>query len=40
VLVRRNAGLVVDAAFTVAVPVDGAFPSDHFPVVADVRLDG
>lgn len=38
VLVRRGAGAVADAAFTVDAPVDGRFPSDHFPVVADVRF--
>ena len=40
VLVRRGDRdrLAVDAAFTVDAPVDGRFPSDHFPVVADVHL--
>jgi endonuclease/exonuclease/phosphatase family metal-dependent hydrolase len=38
VLARRGAGVVVDSAFTVDAPVGGRFPSDHFPVVADVRL--
>jgi endonuclease/exonuclease/phosphatase family metal-dependent hydrolase len=38
VLVRRSAELAVEAAFTVDAPIDGIFPSDHFPVVADVRL--
>jgi endonuclease/exonuclease/phosphatase family metal-dependent hydrolase len=38
VLVRRGTGVVADAAFTVDAPVDGRFPSDHFPVVADVRF--
>ena len=38
VLVCRRADLAVDAAFTVDAPIDGVFPSDHFPVVADVRL--
>jgi endonuclease/exonuclease/phosphatase family metal-dependent hydrolase len=36
---RKPRGRVaVDAAFTIDAPVDGGFPSDHFPVVADVRL--
>jgi endonuclease/exonuclease/phosphatase family metal-dependent hydrolase len=38
VLVRRGTAVVADAAFTVDVPVDGLFPSDHFPVVAEVRF--
>jgi len=38
VLVRGAANVAVDAAFTVDTPIDGVFPSDHFPVVADVRL--
>lgn len=38
VLVTRAAGARVQRAFTVSSPVDGAYPSDHFPVVADVVL--
>ena len=38
VLIRRGDPTRVDAAFTVAEAVGGLFPSDHFPVVADVRL--
>jgi endonuclease/exonuclease/phosphatase family metal-dependent hydrolase len=45
ILVARGAGgaggagtLAVDAAFTVDEAVDGLFPSDHFPVAADVRI--
>ncbi|GAA1833444.1 endonuclease/exonuclease/phosphatase family protein [Agromyces salentinus] len=38
ILVNHGAEVSVEAAFTVAEPVDGQYPSDHFPVVADVRL--
>ena len=38
VLVGRNRQVVVESAFAVDSPVDGLYPSDHFPVVADVHL--
>jgi endonuclease/exonuclease/phosphatase family metal-dependent hydrolase len=38
VLVRRGSEVTVDAASVIDAPVDGLYPSDHFPVVADVRL--
>ena len=40
VLMRRGDRdpVAVDGAFTVDAPVDGRFPSDHFPVVADVHF--
>lgn len=38
ILLGRGGDVVVDAAFTVDEPVDGRYPSDHLPVVADVRL--
>lgn len=38
ILVRHGPPLAVDAAYTVDAPVDGLFPSDHFPVVTDLRL--
>lgn len=40
VLVRRSldAAVDVEAAFRVDATVAGGFPSDHFPVVADVRF--
>jgi endonuclease/exonuclease/phosphatase family metal-dependent hydrolase len=38
ILVRRREGVTVEAAFTVGEPVGYVYPSDHFPVVADVRL--
>jgi endonuclease/exonuclease/phosphatase family metal-dependent hydrolase len=42
ILLRRGSddAVAVDGAFTVDAPVDGLFPSDHFPVVADLRLGG
>ena len=40
ILVSRERGVAVESAFTVDAPVGDLFPSDHFPVVADVRLDG
>jgi endonuclease/exonuclease/phosphatase family metal-dependent hydrolase len=39
ILVARVPGVAVESAFTVDAPVDDLFPSDHFPVVADVRFD-
>ena len=33
-----GSGVAVDAAFTLDHVIDGEYPSDHFPVVADVRL--
>lgn len=38
VLVRRGDGIEVDAVSIVDEPIDGRYPSDHFPVVADVRV--
>ncbi|WP_350348465.1 endonuclease/exonuclease/phosphatase family protein [Agromyces sp. G08B096] len=38
VLIGRGASVDVAAAFTVEDPVDDVFPSDHFPVVADISL--
>jgi endonuclease/exonuclease/phosphatase family metal-dependent hydrolase len=38
ILVNRDSGVAIESAFTVDAPVDDLFPSDHFPVVADVRL--
>ncbi len=38
ILVNRGADVSVEAAFTVDAPVGDLYPSDHFPVVADVRL--
>ena len=38
ILVDRESGVAVESAFTVDAPVGDLFPSDHFPVVADVRL--
>ncbi|TYL53696.1 endonuclease/exonuclease/phosphatase family protein [Agromyces mariniharenae] len=38
VLVCRGARVTVRSASIVREPVDGLFPSDHFPVVADVHL--
>lgn len=40
ILVGRHADVAVDRAFTVDTPVGPIYPSDHFPVVADVRLIG
>jgi endonuclease/exonuclease/phosphatase family metal-dependent hydrolase len=37
ILVRAE-GVVVDRAFTVDPAPDGGYPSDHFPVIADVHL--
>lgn len=34
----RGSTVSVDRSFAVNRPVDGLFPSDHFPVIADVRL--
>jgi endonuclease/exonuclease/phosphatase family metal-dependent hydrolase len=38
ILYAHDRGVTVQEAFTVPDPIDGVFPSDHFPVVADVRL--
>ena len=38
ILVAPDRGVTVEGAFTVPDPVDGVFGSDHFPVIADVRL--
>jgi endonuclease/exonuclease/phosphatase family metal-dependent hydrolase len=38
VLVGRGWSVEVEAAFTVPEPVDGVYPSDHFPVIADVAF--
>jgi endonuclease/exonuclease/phosphatase family metal-dependent hydrolase len=38
ILVNRESGVEVESAFMVDAPVGDLFPSDHFPVVADVRL--
>ena len=38
ILVSRRSGVAVESAFTVDTPVGDLFPSDHFPVVADVQL--
>lgn len=38
ILVGRGTGLEAVGAFTISTPVDGIFPSDHFPVAADVLL--
>jgi endonuclease/exonuclease/phosphatase family metal-dependent hydrolase len=38
ILVGGGAAVSVEAAFTVDAPVGDLYPSDHFPVVADVRL--
>jgi endonuclease/exonuclease/phosphatase family metal-dependent hydrolase len=38
ILVARGAGVSVRKAFTVSSAVGDVYPSDHFPVVADVRL--
>lgn len=38
ILVSRDSRVAVASAFTVAAPVGDLFPSDHFPVAADVRL--
>jgi len=38
ILLRKGSDASVDAAFTVDTPVGELYPSDHFPVVADVRL--
>lgn len=38
ILYARDRGATVQDAFTVPDPIDGVYPSDHFPVVADVRL--
>jgi endonuclease/exonuclease/phosphatase family metal-dependent hydrolase len=40
ILVNRESGVAIESAFTVAAPVGDLYPSDHFPVVADVRLGG
>ena len=40
ILVARGAGLSVLKAFAVDSAVGDVYPSDHFPVVADVRLHG
>ena len=37
VVVRRGDGVAVEAVSIVDETVDGLFPSDHFPVVVDVR---
>ncbi|MFU8947849.1 endonuclease/exonuclease/phosphatase family protein [Mycetocola zhadangensis] len=34
----RGSSIAVDRAFIIDSPVDGVYPSDHFPVIADVRL--
>ena len=36
ILARRGTGVAAVGAFTISTPVDGVFPSDHFPVVVDV----
>ncbi|MFF2369111.1 endonuclease/exonuclease/phosphatase family protein [Agromyces sp. NPDC058110] len=38
ILVTRSLDVAIEAAFTVDSPVGDLYPSDHFPVVADVRL--
>lgn len=38
ILLARGNDVRVDAAFTVSDPVGGIYPSDHFPVVADLRF--
>jgi endonuclease/exonuclease/phosphatase family metal-dependent hydrolase len=38
IFVNRESGVAVESAFTVDAPVGDLFPSDHFPVVADVQL--
>ncbi len=38
ILVARGVPVQVNAAFTMSEAVDGVYPSDHFPVVADVEL--
>ncbi|MDQ0893933.1 endonuclease/exonuclease/phosphatase family protein [Agromyces ramosus] len=38
ILVSHGSGVAVESAFTVDAPVGDLFPSDHFPVVVDVRL--
>jgi endonuclease/exonuclease/phosphatase family metal-dependent hydrolase len=38
VLVRRGDGVAVHGVSVAGAPIDGLFPSDHFAVVADVRL--
>ncbi|WP_203580350.1 hypothetical protein [Microbacterium hibisci] len=37
ILVSRGSGVSARSAFTVDAPVGGVYPSDHFPVVADVE---
>ncbi|MCP2032667.1 endonuclease/exonuclease/phosphatase family metal-dependent hydrolase [Okibacterium sp. HSC-33S16] len=37
-IVARGAGISVTGASTIDSPVRGLFPSDHFPVIADVEL--
>ena len=39
IMLRRGAPVALERTFVVDEPVDGLFPSDHFPVVLDVRLD-
>lgn len=38
ILVRRGAGVSVSGAFVISDEADGGHPSDHVPVIADVRL--
>lgn len=38
ILYAHGQGVLVEDAFTVPDPIDGVYPSDHFPVVADVRV--
>ncbi|WP_173921785.1 endonuclease/exonuclease/phosphatase family protein [Agromyces sp. Marseille-P2726] len=38
VLIRRGSDVAVGAASVIDTPVDGVYPSDHFPVLADVHL--
>ncbi len=40
ILIGRGSEIAVEGAFTLDQPVDGMYPSDHFPVIADVRLRG
>ncbi|HEY8591114.1 MAG TPA: endonuclease/exonuclease/phosphatase family protein [Naasia sp.] len=40
VLAPAGSGATVDGASIVDQPIDGLYPSDHFPVVVDVRLLG
>jgi endonuclease/exonuclease/phosphatase family metal-dependent hydrolase len=39
ILVVHDGKVQVERAFVVPDPVRGAYPSDHFPVVADLRID-